>query len=102
MDPVKRLSAASNTFLKEIYDQLDPTAQLLFSKLLSSLDKPSPSEYLFQAAVNELPEDEFEELLENAILNGDIEKEHLDACFAEYPSILTPAIRAHLLHHFEE
>jgi hypothetical protein len=102
MQALKRLSNASNEFLEEIHKQLDPFSQRLFSKLLTSLDKPSPSEQTFQAILSELPEHEIEDLLSDAIDNGLLEKEQLDACHEAYPSIITEEVYTNLLSHFEE
>lgn len=63
---------------------------------------PSPVEYALQAIVNALDPADFYEVLEGVCLNQEIEKEHLDALHATYPSILTKDQYQSLLHHFEE
>lgn len=102
MDNIPRISQIGNEFLKEIYDQLPADAQLLFSKLLSDLAKPSPAEYALQALVNELHEDNFYDLLEGCCLDGGIDKNQFDALHHAYPSILSEDIYQSLLSYFEE
>lgn len=66
------------------------------------MPQPSPAEYALQAIVNALDPADFYEVLEGVCLNQEIEKEHLDALRATYPSILTKDQYQSLLHHFEE